>query len=516
MTNYKEILRLHQRLRVSKLKIAESLGCSRTTVIGVLSAADRVGVTWEDVKGLSDRETKRLLYPSDEREQPQFMMPDFDRIHAELRRSGVTLTLLWVEYCEECRNGNRIPYQKTQFYKYYREYAERHKATMVIHRKPGDAMEVDWAGDPAHLTDAVTGVQIKAYVFVAVLAYSKYAYAEAFLDMKEGAWIAAHNHAYRYFGGVTRILTPDNLKVGVVSNTRDETVINRAYQEMAEHYDTAVLPARVRKPRDKANAEGEVGVISTWIIAALRNCRFFTIEELNAAIRERLDEYNAKPFQKKDGSRRSLYQEETPFLRPLPNEPFEVASWKARKVQFDYHVGVGGKYYSVPYEFVGKDVEVRVTAASVEVFYAAERIASHPLLGPYDRKYSTLPGHMPERHRKAGEWNADRFRGWADKFGPNTRTVIDRFFENAKAEEQAFKTCRALLHLADKYSAARLEAACGKALSFSDRPSLRGVRAILKAGRDRRPDLEDLEPERMGPSPHGFTRGADYYGGGED
>jgi len=236
----------------------------------------------------------------------------------------------------------------------------------------------------------------------------------------------------------------------------------------------------------------------------------------NIRIREKLEEYNAKPFQKKDGSRHSLYLEEKPFLRPLPNEPFEVAEWKSCKVLFDYHVSVDKKYYSVPYEFTGKDVDVRVTATSVEVFYATERIASHPRLGPYDRKHSTLPGHMPEKHQKAGDWNADRFRRWADKFGSNTRTVIDRFFENVKVEEQAFKSCRALLHLVDKYSAARLESACGKALSFSDRPSLRSVQAVLKAGRDRRPDSEDREPERSGPSPYGFTRGKGYYGGGED
>lgn len=516
MTKFKEILRLHFHLGINKLKIAESLGCSRTTVTGVLKAANREGVTWEDVRGLDDREVKRRLYPSDDREQPQYMTPDFDRVHTELMRSGVTLSLLWVEYCEECRIAGRIPYKSTQFYKYYREYAQKHKATMVIHRKPGDVMEVDWAGDTAHLIDPATGEFVKAYIFVAALAYSKYSYAEAFVDMKEAAWIAAHNHAYRYFGGVTRILAPDNLKTGVVSNTKHETVINRTYQEMAEHYDTAVIPARVRKPKDKPNAEGEVGVISTWIIAALRNGQFFTLDELNSAIRAKLDEYNAKPFQKKDGSRHSMYAEEKSFLRPLPTSPYEIAEWKKLKVQFDYHVTVGGKHYSVPYEFIGKDVDVRVTADSVEVFYATERIASHPCLGPHDRLHSTIPGHMPEKHQKAGEWNAGRFRKWADKFGPYTRAVIDCFFENAKVEEQAFKTCRALLHLADKYSAARLEATCGKSLSFSHRPSLRGVQAILKSGRDRLSDSEEREPDKNDPSPHGFTRGAEYYGGGDD
>jgi transposase len=485
-------------------------------VTGVLNAASREGVTWEDVKDLDDRSVRRLLYPADERTQTQCAMPDFERIHAELRRTGVTLSLLWVEYCEECRISGKIPYKSTQFYKYYREFAQKHKATMIVHRKPGDVMEVDWAGDPAHIIDPTTGELVKTYVFVAALAYSKYAYAEAFLDMKEEAWITAHNHAYRYFGGVTRILVPDNLKTGVVSNTRDETVINRTYQEMAEHYDTAVLPARVRKPKDKPNAEGEVGVISTWIIAALRNGQFFTLGELNAAIKEKLSGYNAKPFQKKDGSRQSMYLEEKSFLRPLPSSPYEIAEWKTSKVQFDYHVTVSGKHYSVPYEFIGKEVNVRVTAASIEVFYATERIASHPRLSRYDRRHSTIPDHMPEKHQKAGDWNAARFRKWADRFGSSTRTVIDRFFEGVKVPEQAFKTCRALLHLADKYSAERLEAACEKSLLFSPRPSLRGVQAILKSGRDRLPDQEEQEPKSAAPSPHGFTRGVMYYEGGEN
>lgn len=514
MTKYKEILRLYCHLGVSKLKIAESLGYSRTTVTAVLGAASNEGLAWEDVKDLDDREVKRLLYPADENgQQPQYMMPDFERIHAELRRSGVTLSLLWVEYCEACRLVGQMPYKSTQFYKYYREFAQKHKATMVIHRKPGDIMEVDWAGDPAYLTDPVTGEPVKAYVFVAALAYSKYAYAEAFTDMKEASWIAAHNHAYLYFNGVTRILVPDNLKTGITSNTKDETVVTRAYQELAEHYDTAVLPARVEKPRDKPNVEGEVGVASTWIIAALRNGQFFTLGELNAAIREKLEELNAREFQKKGGSRHSMYLEEKPFLRPLPTSPYEIAEWKACKVHFDYHVTAGGKYYSVPYEFIGKDVDVRLTADSIEVFYATERIASHPRLGPCDSLHSTLPGHMPEKHQRAGDWNASRFRKWADKFGPCTRAVIDCFFENVKIEEQAFKTCRALLHLADKYSVARLEAACAKSLSFSHRPSLRGVKAILNAGSDRLLDPEGQAQE--GPSPHGFTRGAKYYEGSE-
>jgi len=332
--------------------------------------------------------------------------------------------------------------------------------------------------------------------------------------MNEASWIAAHNHMYRFFGGVSRILTPDNLRTGITLNSKDETIVNRTYQEMAEHYDTAILPARPKKARDKSNVEGVVGDISIWIIAALRNGQFFTLGELNDAIMEKLAEYNAKEFQKKPGSRHSMYLEEKPFLRPLPKFPFEIAQWKKAKIQFDYHVTYNKKHFSTPYEYIGKEVDLRITEDTLEVFYASERIASHPLNIPNGKLHSTFEEHMPPEHRKYGEWNADRFKKWADTFGANTRAVIDYFFSNVKVEQQAYKTCRALLHLADKYTGKRLEAACEKSLAFSPYPSLRGVQAILKSGRDRMPESEDNEPDTVS-SQYSFTRGADYYGGDE-
>jgi transposase len=512
MTNYKEILRLH-RLGIKKLRIAESLACSRTTVINVIAAVEKQGVVWEDVGEMSNKELRHLLFPST-KETPEYRMPDFEYIHKEMGRSGVTLSLLWVEYCEECRNSGQIAYQSTQFYKHYADYAGKHRATMHINRKPGDLTEVDWAGGTAKITDSVTGEVINAYVFVSALSYSRYAYVEAFLDCKEAAWIAAHNHAFRYYGGVTRIIVPDNLRTGVDRNTKVETVINKTYQELAEHYDTAIIPARPRKPRDKPAAEGEVGVISTWIIAAIRNMTFFSLAELNQTIKERLKEYNERPFQKKEGSRRSMFLEEKAFLRPLPKYPFEIATWKTAKVQDNYHVTHDGKNYSVPYEYIGKDVDLRITEKTIEIMYDTVRIASHPLLWAHQGKYSTVETHMPPKHQKYGEWNGDRFINWATKYGPHTKSVIEYFLSSVKVEQQAYKSCRALLHLADKYSADRLEAACEKAGSFTPYPSLRSVQAILKSGRDKMPLSEDGELS-LKPSEHGFTRGPEYYGGDE-
>lgn len=515
MTKYKEILRLYQHLGVSKLQIAESLGCSRSTVVGVTAAATDAGITWEQVKELSDREIKTLLFPQSGAEQPRYKMPDYEYIHKEMGRTGVTLSLLWVEYCEECRCSGELPYQSTQFYKYYRDYAKKNRATMHINRKPGDIMEADWAGGTMSLTCPLTGESITAYIFVASLVYSKYSFVKAYLSQKEADWIGAHNCAYKFFGGTTRILCPDNLKTGITKNSKEETIVNQTYQEMAEHYDTAILPARPKKPRDKGSVEGEVGVVSTWIIAALRNRTFFTLHELNDAISEKLNEYNAREFKKKDGSRYSMYLEEKAYLRPLPVSAFEIAVWKKAKLQDNYHIQHDSRYYSAPYEYIGRDLDVRICEGMIEIFFAGTRIASHPLLKATEGKYSTREEHMPEKHRKFGEWNSDRFKSWADKFGPNTRAVVDYFFGTVKVEQQAYKTCNALLHLADKYSAARLESACEKALSFSPFPSLRSVKAILASGRDKIAGSDDEHSGSSGVS-HGFVRGADYYKGGND
>jgi transposase len=256
MTNHREIVRLAN-LGVSNKKIADACGCSRTTVFHVLSKIRALGLTWAEVSDLSEQDLYRRLFPNEPAKQG-YKMPDYENVHREMAKSGVTLTLLWLEYCDQCRQSGEIPYQSTQFNKYYRDHVVKTRATMHIHRKPGELMEVDWAGSTAFLVDTDTGGRIPAYIFVAALPYSGYAYAEAFLSQDQECWITAHNNAYHFLGGVTRILVPDNLRVGVDKVTREETVINKVYQEMAEHYGTAVIPARVRSPKDKAVVEGTV------------------------------------------------------------------------------------------------------------------------------------------------------------------------------------------------------------------------------------------------------------------
>ena len=507
MTDYREILRLYS-LGFSKQSIADSCNCARNTVRSVLETAQAHGITWQGSKTPSNEVLRKQLFPGFS--AVQYRMPDYEQIHKEMQKSGVTLSLLWVEYCEQCRAAGELPYQSTQFNKYYADYVHKTKATMHLNHKPGETMQVDWAGDTMGIVDTDTGELIPAYLFVAVLPYSGYAYAEAFLDEKQEAWINAHVNAYRYFGGMTRILVPDNLKTGVIKNTKDETVLNRSYREMAEHYGTAVIPARPRTPKDKAFVEGSVGVVSTWIIAALRNRQFFSLAELNAAVLEKLYEFNHKPFQKKAGSRAVAFEEEKPFLLPLPAVPFELAMWKVATVQYNYHISVDKQNYSVPYEYIKQKVDVRLTSHTVEVFFEGNRIASHPRLYGHPNQYSTLETHMPPDHQKYLQWNGERFLRWAEQIGENTEAVIRHFLAMHAVEEQGYKACMALLKLTDKYPPERLENACRKALSYTPQPSYKSIQSILKSGQDKLL-LDEPEPTVKKASQYSFTRGAEYY-----
>jgi transposase len=510
MTNYREILRL-KNMGFNNRQIADSSGATRQTVIAVLQRAAACELSYQDAETLSDRELAKLLFQQGANSKPMFMMADYEWVHRELVRPGVTLQLLWLEYCDKCISGGATPYQLTQFKKYYREYAAQTKATMHLSRKPGELMEVDWAGQTAAITDDTTGEVIDAYVFVAVLPYSGYGYVEAFLNQTQSSWIAAHVNAYEYFGGVTRILVPDNLKTGVTKHTKSEIVLNRSYQEMAEHYGTAIIPTRVRTPKDKATVEGTVGIISTYILATIRNQKFFTLAELNTEIRERLHKFNHKPFQRKDGSRALLFVEERQFLLPLPARSYELAEWKKAIVQYNYHVLTDGHYYSVPYEYIKREVDVRLTRNVVEVFSDGSRICSHVRL--YDRRnvYSTQQSHMPPNHQEYSQWNGDRFRSWAAKIGANTTVVVEALFAGYKVEQQGYRTCMSLLKLSEQFTPERLEAACGAALKYTPRPSYKAIQTILRSGRDKTPDEPQVPAEA---SKYGFTRGSDYYKGG--
>ncbi len=474
---------------------------------------------WPLDQKLTDDVLAKMLFPEEEQTAvaSNKRMPDYDHIRKELLRNGVNKKLLWTEYLEECRLAGNEPLMYSQFCYYIQQDEQKRRATMHINRKPGEQVEVDWAGDPAHLTDPDTGESINAYLFVGVMTYSQYPYVEAFVDEKQPSWIAAHVHMYEYFGGVAKILVPDNCRTAVDHNKgwKDQR-INAVYQGMAEHYGTAVIPARVRAPKDKPNAEGCVGNISTWITAALRDEQFFSIGELNRAIRQKLEAFSRRPFQKKEGSRYEIFRnEELPLLMPLPTAPYELAEWKQATVQFNYHISCSGMLYSVPHEYIKRKVDVRVTGTTIEIFYSNNRIASHRRLYGRKGQYSTITEHMPASHQQYLEWNGDRFRKWAERIGTGTYQVVDGILNSKRVEQQSYRSCMGLLKLADKYSVDRLEAACTKALSFTATPSYKSIKNILDTGNDRAsPSNKGLAPDAQVTSTqnsHALTRGADYY-----
>jgi transposase len=509
MTKYREILRLHH-LGFSQQNIAYSCSVSKKTVNRVINKAKELNISWPLANDQTDAVLEGVLFPSIKKASSNKRMPDLAYIHKELLKNGVSKKLLWTEYMEECRLSAEESLMYSQFCYYIQQDEQKRRAAMHISRRPGEQVEVDWAGDPAHIIDPDTGEITDAYLFVGVMTYSQYAYVEAFIHEKQRAWITAHVHMYEYFGGVAKILVSDNCKTAVVRNDGwYNQQVNTIYHEMAEHYGTAIIPARIRAPKDKPNAEGTVGIISTWITAALRQEQFFSLAELNQAIKEKLENFNSKPFQKKEGSRLTLFRdEELPLLAPLPATPYELADWKQYTVQFNYHISVNGMLYSVPYEYIKRKVDVRITDKIIEIFYSHKRIASHCRLYGRKGQYSTILEHMPEDHQKYLEWNGDRFRKWAEQIGPNTYKAVDAILTSRRVEQQAYRSCMGLLKLAEKYSSKRFEAACNRALSYTASPSYKSIKNILIVGQGT-PQTESKQPETQ--ESYGITRGAGYY-----
>lgn len=514
MVNYREIMRLGS-LGYTQRQIAASVHSSRSTVSEVLDLADSHGMGWP----LGDEITNEILLATFYPERLTATNPrkeiDYGYIHKELARPGVTLTLLWTEYCEQAYSQGKTPYMYTQFCDKYRHWARLTRATMRIQHKPGEAMQVDWAGNTIPLHDRYTGEETDVYLFVAVLPCSYIVYAEACENMRSECWLNCHAHAYSYFGGVTRLLLPDNLKAGVLKNTRYDTILNRSYQEMAEYYGTAIVPCRVKKPQDKSAAEGSVKYASTWIMAALRNRKFFSMREIREAVAEKLEELNSRPFKKREGNRRTAYlEEEKAFMKPLPVTPYEPAVWSTARVLQDYLISDGKNKYSVPFDLIGEQVDIRLTKTTVEAFFHGSRVASHPRLAIAQREPVVQPEHMPTAHRMYLKRNEDDFRAWAANIGTSTAAVMEMFLTNGLAPEQGYKDCSHLAKLGDRYSHERLERACGRALAYSAHPSVRSITAILKNGQDKvQSPSRDTAPTGLG---GGISRGPSYYRRGGD
>ena len=510
MLDYRNILRVSSDPDKSLRTMEQELHSSHHTIKKVLEAAQRAGITWPLPDTVTNEMLMELLFPEEYQKTALYAVPDYSHIHVELAKKGVNLTILWEEYCVNCNATGKVPYMYTQYCEKYRQWARVTKATMRIQHKPGDTMEVDWAGATLDIHDPVTGEVTKAYLFVAVLPCSCFTYAEACDDMKLENWISCHVHAYNYFGGVTRLLVPDNLKTGITKNTRYETVLNRTYQEMAERYNTAIVPTRVRHPQDKSHAEGGVKFASTWILAALRDRKLFSLEEAKSVVSEKLEELNDRSFKKRPGSRREAYlEEEKEFMRPLPSEPYEPAIWSPDlKVGNDYLVSDGMNKYSVPYDLIGEKVNLRLTPNTVEVFFRGSRVAVHARSKVFRRDPVVKQEHMPMEHRMYLGYNEKEFTDWANTVGPNTAAVVKYFLTSGKEPEHGYKYCASLTKLSDRYGPVRLENACQRLLAFSSAPSIRTLSTILKNGQDRAQQEPTVQKE---PIQHGITRGADYF-----
>ncbi|MCL2804068.1 MAG: IS21 family transposase [Micrococcales bacterium] len=510
VVDYKRILQMSA-AGVSQRGISDVTSFSRNTVAAVLGAAKARGVVYDDVARMEPAAVREMLLPKQTRESGR-TPPDFAEVHKELARPNVTLQLLWNEYAVRTRLADGVPYSYTQFTHLYRTWVKVTGATMRIERRPGERIEVDWAGNTMTFIDPGTGAARTADLFVAVLAYSVFYYIEAFADMALESWIEGNVAAFEAFGGTARFLVPDNLKTGVTKADRYEPVLNPAYAQMAEHYGTVVMPARVGAPRDKSAAENAVRHGANAVSAALRHRRFVSLAELNEAIAEQVEMLNAKPFQKRQGSRAEVFAaEEAPVLNPLPETRFEIASLKTAKVGPNYHIQVLTNFYSVPSTLIGKQLDVRVTSRLIEVFDGPTRVASHTRLREVKGRYQTLPEHMPEAHRaQSQEWSPGRFISWAGEIGPNTQAVIRAILGSKKIVEQTYRSCLGVMSLAKKTGGTRrLEDTCAKAREASISPSYTLVRRLWAT-------WEPVPPPARSLGDAGFVRGAAYYAGQED
>ena len=516
MSKEKQILQMYAENH-SQRSIASILGVSRNTVSSVVAGLKRTGKTVPELCALEEAKLNEVLFP-EKTYEPVQVKPDFEKIHKELLRNGVTLRLLWEEYSDTCREARKPAYKYSHFCQLYSNYVDQNRLTLHIKHKPGDRLMVDWAGTKLHIYDSDTDASRSCYLFVATLPFSMYCYAEAFLSMKQEDWITAHVHAYSFLGGSTRILVSDNLKTGVLKHSRnDDPVFNRSYEELAEHYHTALLPARVLAPKDKAAVEGSVGQLTSRVIAKLRDRKFFSLDALNNAIWQELEIFNERPFQKREGSRLSVFnEEELPYLQPLPAFPYELAVWKVSTVQLNYHIAIDNQYYSVPYAYARKKVDVRLSRNLIEVFYQNNRVCSHRKIYGPKGQYATNPDHMPANHRLYQDWNKERFLNWSETIGPATNTVVMRMFEAHPIEEQAYRGCLSMLKLADRYTGERLEAACEVALRHITNPRYKNIRLILEAGQDRPEKKSSVQENAETVNRYTHLRGPAYYGGGKN
>ena len=498
----REVLRLKAD-GFSKRRIAASLGISATAAMECVERARRAGLTWPLPEDLSDDVLEHRLYPPPTVKDEQRPLPNWAEIHRELKRPGVTLQLLWQEYREQHSSG----YAYSRFCDLHRAWEKYVSPTMRQTHIAGERMFVDYSGTKLQLMERTTGEILTAELFVAVLGASNFTYAEATWTQSLPDWISSHIRAFNYFRGVTKMIVSDNLKSGITKACFYEPNVNRTYQEMADHYDTAIVPARPNKPKDKAKVEVGVQVALRWVIAKLRKRTFFTLAEANAAIRDCVEQINDRVTRHLGASRRSLFDEiERSALKPLPATEYSFAYWKQCRAGIDYHVEIDKHYYSVPYTLVRQELWTRYTASTVEVFHRGTRVAVHRR-GPPNRGHTTLPEHMPSSHRRYADWTVGRIKSEAAEIGPNTIALVEIILREKRHPEQGFRSCRGIVKLVGRFPRERVEAACERALAVGTR-SFSSVKSILDTKLDRK------RPEKAAEGPaivHNNIRGPTFY-----
>jgi transposase len=504
MRKIQEVLRLHVQTKLSERAISSSVSLSRSTVTKIITRAKDAGISWPLPPELDESQLESLLVPNPQGRPRNCDEPEWTQVLQELKTKGVTLQLLWMEYKQAYPTG----YQYSQFCERFRLWRKKLNPVMRQIHLAGEKMFVDYAGPTISFINRETGEIQFAQIFVAVLGASNYTYVEAHPAQDVESFIKGHVHAFEFCGGVPQLVVPDNLKAGVKKADRYEPTLNRSYQEMVSHYGCAALPARPYMPKDKAKGEFGVQLAERWILAVLRKRRFFSIAEINEAIGELLVRLNEKPFQKLEGSRKSLFEAtDKPALQPLPSIPYEYAKWQHCKVHIDYHIEAGRCYYSVPHSLIGQEVEARLTQNTVEVFFKGKRVASHSRLH-YRGQAKTDPLHRPKSHQQHGEWTPDRLVAWGNSIGPNTGILVERIMQKHKHPELGYRSCLGLLSLTRQYPPERVESAAHRALTINSLSSA-SVRSILKTGMDQIA-LNLTEDEQITPN-HGNIRGPAYY-----
>src|SRR5512139_1086335 len=505
MRKIKEVLRLKWEKGFTNRTIARSVSIARSTVGQYLRRARDAGLGWPLPAELDEAELERRLFPPAPDAPPgSRLLPNWTEIHGELKRKGVTLFLLWEEY----RQGNPEGYQYSWFCEQYRRWTGTLDLVMRQEHRAGEKLFVDYAGQTAPVIDPATGEIRDAQIFIAVLGASSYTYAEATWSQSLADWIGSHVRAFAFFGGVPELIVPDNLKSGISKACFYEPDLNPTYQDMARHYGCAVIPTRVRAPRDKAKVEVGVQVVERWILARLRKMTFFSLVEFNTEIGNLVTFVNERPFKKLPGCRRSLFESlDKPALKPLPETPYVFAEWKKARVHIDYHVEIAGHYYSVPYQLAKHELDVRLTSTTVEVFHKGRRVASH--VHSYRQGgHTTLKEHMPTAHRFYADWSPERLIRWAAKTGPATAKLVGAILSSRIHPQQGFRSCLGIMRLGKHYGAERLEAACARALLIGGL-TYKSVKAILTHGLDQRPlPQAPIESKTLH---HENIRGPHYY-----